>query len=223
MKITALTAFLFCAAFAANRARALPVYTVDEVIYNMEKAERNLQTVKFRFEQDVDFADVKKDIHVKGEAIFSKPKKFHIEKTGPAQQITVSDGQTLWTYSPAHNQVWQSKVKDGGFGPLFPKGLAPVNDLVGELKKNFKLALSTTIETAEGPEIWLEATPKEAPQEYTLKLNVSPDSWFPTKLVYHSDSARVVTKLINVEFNPALPKNVFRFVPPKGVDVIPLQ
>lgn len=199
-------------------APALSAYELPDVISRMENAEKSFRAIAFSFDQDIRFTAMDATSTVKGRALFAAPDRMRIEKLSPENQLTVSNGKTMWVYNPAFKQVWKGNVKSWVDTSAVPQGLVPVGGYMSDLTKRFDLKLS---EAESG--VRLEARPKDASLGYALELFVSTTSWIPWKTVYRSDSAVVVTRLSDVAFDPVAGPGQFQFKAPAGVDVIPLN
>ena len=195
--------------------------SLEQVLLNMENQNKTMQNIKFEFRQEIQFVNASDISEVTGLAIFQKPGQMNIQKNKPQEQLTVSNGKKMWIYTPAYNQVWEGSATRGLGTSFLPKGLVPLDDFVLELRKDFNVRFSQT-EKSSGELLWLVAEPKDASSGYRIDLCISTQTWLPTKTVFHSDSARILTELLNTQVNLAIPGSTFRFVPPKGADVIPI-
>lgn len=195
--------------------------TLDNVLDEMQVKGRAIRNIQFGFEQQVRFTEMSETTTVQGEAAFSKPGKLHIHKKFPDEQITVSNGEKIWIYTPSFNQVWEGPMKNWVGATLLPKGIIPLDNFADDLRKNFHLRLKE--QPVSGVGLWLSATPKDETLDYNLELQISTTSWLPVKTIYRSESAEIVTNLTEAKVNAALPEQMFWFQAPKDADVIPLN
>ncbi len=201
-------------AFAGMTSPSLP-----DVLSHLESKEKSIHSIQFQFEQDILFSQTGQSAHVEADAFFGKNGRLRVQKRQPDQQVTVSDGKTVWVYNPGPNQVWQGAAKNWLKAGWMPKGLVPLNGYVAELKKNFSLAVSAS----DTGTVTLDATPLDLRLGYKLQFVFSTQTWLPTKTIYVSDSARITTSLSNVTINPVDVARQFQFPIPKGATVIPLN
>lgn len=201
---------------------ALAAYDLPNVLAELEKKEKAVQVIKFDFKQEIFFTQMNSRSEVSGGAIFDNTGKFSIEKMSPDKQKTVSNGKKVWVYNPAYNQVWEGTASRWLNSSTIPKGLLPVGKYVSELRQNFILELIETTGVT-GSAVGIHASPKHKALNYSMDIFVSTNSWLPLETVYQSDSAKVVTRLINTEVNPEISQSTFHFVAPRGADVIPLN
>lgn len=195
-------------------------YSVEQVLAHMEDREKSLKSLRVTFEQQVIFEQTNLKETVQGEAIFAKPQKIKIHKHVPQEQLTVSNGQKMWVYTPEYKQAWVGKVKDMSNKNVLPQGLFPLNNFVADLKKTFAISMQDDYETGL---ILLNADPLDPKVGYKLEISISPDTWLPVKTIFMSESATITTTLSQVELD--LPQSVlnFQFSPPKGTDIIEIN
>ena len=194
-------------------------YELPDVVKKMEGAEASFKSIGFSFSQEVRFTEMEGKNTVNGTALFAQPNLMRIEKLTPERQLTVSNGKTMWVHNPAFKQVWQGSWKNWVDSSAVPQGLVPISGYMADLKKRFDLAV---LPTRDGS-VRLQAKPKEASVGYELEFTVSTETWIPSRTVYRSESAVVVTDLTDVVFNPAAGADKFTFKAPAGTDVIPLN
>ncbi|MBI3141044.1 MAG: outer membrane lipoprotein chaperone LolA [Rhodocyclales bacterium] len=146
-----------------------------------------------------------------GTMMFARPGKFRWVYDKPYYQLIVGDGEKLWIYDRDLNQVTAKKLSAA-------LGTSPAALLAGDnaLEKNFTLREGGESEGIE----WVEAQPKAADASFeSLRIGFAGDVLRAMEL---RDNFGQTTTLVFSQFerNPALPASLFRFVPPKGADVI---
>ncbi len=204
--------------FAVSTLRAS--YDINTIMIELENREKTLNTVQFDFKQEINFIQMNNKTTVVGEALFGKAGKLRITKSSPDNQVTVSDGKKVWVYNPKARQVWEGSSKKWLESGVMPKGMVPLSNYVGDLRKNFDLSL---VESDVSNEVRILAEPKKKGLDYKIELTVSTELWLPIKTFYSSGSAEVRTLLSKHQINPSTPESVFRFSVPKGTDVIPFN
>jgi outer membrane lipoprotein carrier protein len=167
--------------------------------------------VKARFAQMVLDKNMKLLQQATGTMQFSRPGKFRWEYTKPYEQTIVGDGVKLWIYDKDLNQVTVRKL-DGAIGSSPAALLAGSN----EIEKNFTL---TNIGNQEGLD-WLEARPKAQDTAFErIRLGFSKAGLEAMELRDQFGQITVI-KFADVERNPRIAPEVFKFAPPKGADLI---
>ncbi len=169
------------------------------------------QTVKARFAQMVLDKNLKPLQQAQGVMQFSRPGKFRWDYVKPYEQTIVGDGERLWIYDKDLNQVTVRKL-DRALGASPAALLAGSNDL----ERDYTL----TNRGVEKGLDWLEAVPKSRDSVFErVRMGFGKSGLEAMELRDQFGQITVIT-FADVERNPRLAADVFRFTPPKGVDVI---
>lgn len=169
------------------------------------------QTVKARFAQMVLDKNLKPLQQAQGVMQFSRPGKFRWDYLKPYEQTIVGDGTRLWIYDKDLNQVTVRKL-DLALGASPAALLAGSNDL----ERDYKL---TNLGVEKGLD-WLEALPKNRDSMFeSVRMGFGKSGLEAMELRDQFGQVTVIT-FADVERNPRLGADVFRFTPPKGADVI---
>ncbi len=168
-------------------------------------------TGKARFAQIIVDKNLKQLQQATGTMQFARPGKFRWEYEKPYEQLIVGDGSRLWVYDKDLNQVSVRKL-DQALGDSPAALLAGSN----EIEKIYSLA---NLGNQEGLD-WLEAVPKSKENAFErIRLGFSQSGLEAMELRDQFGQVTVI-KFAAVERNPKLAPELFRFVPPKGADVI---
>ena len=168
-------------------------------------------SAKARFAQMVLDKNLKMLQQATGTMQFSRPGKFRWEYNKPYEQIIVGDGSRLWIYDKDLNQVTVRKL-DRALGSSPAALLAGSN----EIEKNYTLA---GIGSQEGLD-WLEAVPRIKDNAFErIRLGFGKTGLEAMELRDQFGQVTVI-KFADLERNPKLSPEAFRFTPPKGADVI---
>lgn len=169
------------------------------------------QTVKARFAQMVLDKNLKPLQQAQGVMQFSRPGKFRWDYLKPYEQTIVGDGTRLWIYDKDLNQVTVRKL-DLALGASPAALLAGSNDL----ERDYRL---TNLGMEKGLD-WLEALPKNRDSMFErVRMGFGKSGLEAMELRDQFGQMTVIT-FADVERNPRLGADVFRFTPPKGADVI---
>jgi outer membrane lipoprotein carrier protein len=169
------------------------------------------QTVKARFAQMVLDKNLKPLQQVQGVMQFSRPGKFRWDYLKPYEQTIVGDGTRLWIYDKDLNQVTVRKL-DRALGASPAALLSGSNDL----ERDYTLT-NTGVEKGLD---WLEAVPKSRDSVFErVRMGFGKSGLEAMELRDQFGQITVIT-FADVERNPRLAAEVFRFTPPKGADVI---
>ncbi|HSE93453.1 MAG TPA: outer membrane lipoprotein carrier protein LolA, partial [Methylomirabilota bacterium] len=147
--------------------------------------------------------------------------KLRWEFAEPAKQEIVSDGATLWVYTPSLNQVNTGPAPEALAGPAgsFLAGL-------GRLREHFNVRFLNPAQPVDGDgHVVLDLTPKRPlPTMARLILAVDPKSWEVRRAVVHDQFENTVTmRFTQMALNTGLADRLFTFVPPPGVATVPLR
>ncbi len=169
------------------------------------------QTVKARFAQMVLDKNMKTLQQAQGVMQFSRPGKFRWDYEKPYEQAIVGDGTRLWIYDKDLNQVTVRKL-DRALGASPAALLSGSNDL----ERDYNL---TDAGVKNGLE-WLEAVPKNRETVFErVRMGFGKSGLEAMELRDQFGQMTVIT-FADVERNPRIPAEVFRFTPPAGADVI---
>ena len=173
---------------------------------------RDTRTVRAIFSQTV--LDRNMQIVQKGGGTmqFERPGKFRWVYEKPYSQLIVGDGTKVWFYDQDLNQVTVRKL-DVAIGSSPAALLAGSNDI----ENSFDLAEAGS---AGGTE-WLEARPraKESTFEW-VRLGFSMEGTLKTMELHDNFGQTTVLAFSQLEKNPKLAPDLFKFIPPRGADVI---
>ena len=169
------------------------------------------KSLKAHFSQTVLDRKGRKTQEASGELYFSRPGKFRWVYRKPYSQLLVGDGNKLWIYDQDLDQVTVRKL-DKALGDSPAALLAGDNDI----EKLFNLK---EVAAKDGLE-WIEATPKGKDSGFErVRMGFRDDDLQAMELKDNFGQTTLL-RFSHVERNPALPKNLFHFDPPKGADVI---
>ena len=169
------------------------------------------QSARAVFEQKVFDRSGKLVQESKGTLAFSRPGKFRWAYEKPYEQLIVGDGTRVWVYDPDLQQVTVKRISQ--VMTSTPAALLAGNN---EAMRAFQL---TDQGTRQGLE-WLEAIPKDKEGGFERVLLGFGFSGLEVMELSDSFGQKTVLRLTSFERNPGLDPALFRFVPPKGADVI---
>lgn len=189
----------------------LPVSAFAATVETLKGYLGQTTTAKGRFAQMVLDKNLKLLQEATGTMQFSRPGKFRWEYLKPYEQTIVGDGARLWIHDKDLNQVTVRKL-DRALGASPAALLAGSN----EIEKNFTL---TGLGNQEGLD-WLEAVPKARDTAFErIRLGFNKSSLETMELRDQFGQVTVI-RFADVERNPRIAPETFRFAPPKGADVI---
>jgi outer membrane lipoprotein carrier protein len=173
---------------------------------------RGARTGRAQFTQIATSPDGAKKKTSSGSFEFARPNRFRFDYAKPFEQLIVCDGQRVWLYD-ADLQQASVRTMDKALGATPAALLAG-----GALDNDFELH---ALPAAQGLE-WVLATPREkndAANLQSLKVGFKGRTLAAVELV-DGFGQRSQLNFGDMATNVALDGDRFRFVPPKGVDVL---
>lgn len=143
---------------------------------------------------------------------FVRPGKFRWVYQKPYEQIIVGDGEKFWLYDIDLNQVTVKKL-DAAIGSSPAALLSGSN----EIERSFDLKESGSQDGLD----WLQAVPKGQESSFA-KILMAFGAQSELAIMELSDAFgnKTVLRFSDLKRNPQLPPSLFKFVPPKGADVL---
>jgi outer membrane lipoprotein carrier protein len=172
---------------------------------------KDTRTLSGQFSQIVYDRNARKTQESVGELYFSRPGKFRWVYRKPYEQLLVGDGKKIWIYDADLEQV-TIKDMDQSIGESPAALLAGSNDI----NKHFNLkdgGLKDGIE-------WLEATPKRDEGTFEMVRLGFRGNLLVAMELKDNFGQRTVLKFSNIKNNPPIGGDLFKFNPPKGVDIL---
>ena len=190
-------------AFAAAAAQADAVDTLRGFV-------RDVKTGQAAFTQTVTSPDGAKKKSSSGSFEFERPNRFRFAYTKPFEQLIVADGQKVWIHDPDLNQVSSRKLGDA-------IGSTPAALLTGgSLEKDFELVAEPSKDGLD----WVAATPKAKEGSFqSLRVGFRGKELAAIEIT-DSFGQRSSLQFSRWSANPVLAAETFRFVAPRGADVI---
>ena len=194
---------------------------LDDAIRSLEAAYGKVNDLKAEFDQTAFNKSLNQSIPAKGTVYLKKGGKLRWVFADPTPQEIVSDGKTLWVYTPALAQVNVGPAPEALAGPAgsFLAGL-------GRVREHFGVRFLNPAEPRDRDgNVVLDLTPKQPlPTMNRLILALDPKAWEVRRAVVYDQFENTVTmNFRKTTLNSGLADTVFNFVPPKGVATVPLR
>ena len=195
---------------------------LDQVVAGLEATYGKFSDLRAEFSQVAHNKSLGQDIKAEGVVYLKKGGKMRWDYKRPTPQQIISDGASLWVYTPELNQVNTGSAPKALAGPAgsFLAGLGKVRD---QFKVVRFLNPATKVDAAGRPV--LDLTPKSpSPMLTRLVLTVDPKDYVVRQAVIYDQFQNTVTMAFSkVTLNAGLKDELFTFTPPKGVSVVPLE
>lgn len=172
---------------------------------------REVKTGRAAFTQTVSSPDGAKKKTSSGRFEFARPDRFRFVYNKPFEQQIVADGRKVWLYDVDLNQVSVRAMSQA-------LGATPAALLAGAaMDKDFELSAAPAKDGLD----WVQAVPrvKEGASVQQLRIGFRAKTLAALEIV-DVFGQRSLLRFSAVEANARLDDDAFRFVPPKGADVI---
>jgi outer membrane lipoprotein carrier protein len=194
---------------------------LEDTVRGIEGAYGKMTDLKAEFTQTAFNKSLNQTIPASGAVYLKKGGKVRWEYAEPTPQQIVSDGKTIWIYTPTLNQVNTGPAPEALAGPAgsFLSGL-------GKLREHFGVRfLNPAQPKDDAGNVVLDLTPKQPlPTLNRLVLSFDPNGWQIRKAVVYDQFENTVTmKFVKLAINSGLDDKLFAFVAPKGVATVPLK
>ena len=148
-----------------------------------------------------------------GEFTLKKPNLFRWHTQPPLEQTIVGDGAHIWVYDPDLLQVTKKpdSVSQGNSAPALI-----LNGQVDKLKQRFTI----TTETLANEQNLFVLTPKSSDSNFSRIRLLFNDDYIGELLLEDNLGQRTLMQFSNVEINPSVEADLFKFTVPQGADVI---
>ena len=202
-------------------ARSAEAQSLEEAIRGLETAYGRMNDLKAEFAQSSFNKSLNQTIPAQGVVSLKRGGKLRWEYSEPTKQEIVSDGKTLWVYTPSLNQVNTGPAPEALAGPAgsFLAGL-------GKVREHFIVRSLNPASPRDGDgNVVLDLTPKQPlPTLSRLILSLDPRQWEVKKaMVYDQFENTVAMRFTKVQLNAGLPDKLFTFAPPPNTAVVPLR
>lgn len=171
---------------------------------------REVRSARAAFTQTVTSPDGAKTKVSSGQFEFARPNRFRFVYAKPFEQQIVADGQKVWLYDVDLNQVTVRPIGQA-------LGATPAALLAGaSLDKEFELS---ALPPKDGLD-WAQALPRGREGSIqAIRVGFSGSTLAALEIV-DAFGQRSLLRFTALQANPKITDDAFRFVPPKGVDLI---
>jgi len=201
-----------CSIFILLFSGLMPVLVDAAAIDSLKTFIQETRTVRANFSQTLYDKNARTIQESKGTMQFERPEKFRWSYEKPYEQLIVGDGTQVWFYDHDLNQVTvrQFNIAIGSSPAALLAGNSAIED-------NFvltELGLQNQIE-------WLEAIPKSKESAFEfIQMGFSPEGTLKIMALRDSFGQTTLLTFSDLDKNPNLPADLFKFTPPENADVI---
>ncbi len=182
-----------------------------DAVDTLREFAREVKTGRAAFTQTVSSPDGARKKTSSGQFEFARPDRFRFEYRKPFEQQIVADGRKVWLYDVDLNQVTVRAMSQA-------LGATPAALLAGAaMDKDFELSAAPSQDGLD----WVLARPKvkEGATVQSLRIGFRAKTLAALEII-DVFGQRSLLSFSAVEANPHLAADTFRFIAPKGADVI---
>jgi outer membrane lipoprotein carrier protein len=208
---------LTCAPLVARAASADPEpATTQELIQAVESTYQGVESLQADFVQVTRSATLGEEQRQKGRVVLKRPRKMRWDFTSPNSKLFVTDGSTMWIWSPADNQVIVYK----DLSQAAPGVAGLLSDLNG-IDEKFQVQVIDGTTDPNARSYTIELRPREQAGFKVLRLSVSKKKYVVERVVI-TDQFDNITDLSfsQVKLNQRISDGDFSFSVPAGAEVI---
>jgi chaperone LolA len=219
-------AWMLCAVplltFHASRltpAASAAAPSVDEVVDKLQATCARTQDLSAQFKQIVAYRSLGTEQQGSGLFLLKRPGKILWKYEKPEARLFVTDGKTLWDYSPIDKQVRVQEVSEAFASRV------PLSFLAGDcqLRREFAVSAVETAATRDATSFMiLDLRPKHPEggiARMLLEVNLQTYTVERTT-VFDAAGNTTVIALTGLKLNSGLSDQQFQFTPPAGVTVV---
>ena len=191
---------------------ALPLNAHAGAVDKLKNFIADTQSAQADFTQEVLDKNGKRLQYASGTMQFERPGKFRWVYLKPYEQLIVGDGQKFWLHDVELNQVTVKKM-DAALGSSPAALLSGSN----EIERGFTIKDDGRQDSLE----WLQALPKSKDTSFEkIRMAFNAQAELVIMELYDAFGHTTELRFSNMQRNPKLSPQLFKFVPPKGADVL---
>ena len=211
MRNTKYFIFLFISSFCAGRAQS--TLTAMDVVGKVQFVYSSLTDASAEFTQTVKFKYTKNEQRFAGTVQMKKGNRYRVASP---QQTLVTDGKTVWVYSPVNKQVVIDAYKENA------QTFSPEKFIFG-LPKNYSAVF---VGDRTGDVVVLKLAPRAGTNAFikSLKVWIAEADWAVQRIEFvDGNETQTIYTVRNFRKNPGLADAVFIMEPPQDVEVVDLR
>lgn len=189
--------------------------TAQEILEKVKKKYDSINDAELKFSQRLTFELSKQEQAAEGTLSIKKQNKYRFET---ANRLVVTDGVTVWSYSPLNKQVVIDKFK------LDERTLTPEKVLTAAPKDYYASAVGTE-KIGKTETRMLKLVPKDEDSIVrTMKMWVDETTWLIKRVeIVDIDGKHTTYTVHDIKINVGIPDSRFTYEIPAGVEAVDLR
>ena len=193
---------------------------LQTVIEGIKSTYEKINDFHAEFEQEAEIKVLEKVQKANGEVWFKKTGMMRWNYHRPHKDEIVSDGEFMWHYDKARNQVMESSLS----GLTADNNSTTLLSGLDNIDKLFNYQFTTPNNPSDDMNNYLiDLTPKnrEGEQFYKVTISVNSKSYLVNKFhIYDLFGNKTTINLKSLEINKNIPSSKFKFKKPEGAELI---
>ena len=213
--LTLLITLLFCSvASAITSGMNQTVHTSEKLALKVEEKYKSIKDLSMNFTKTLKSEIFETQKKTKGKMYLKNPDKFRIETK---DEVIVTDGKFLWTYSEQNEQVIKSRLDRS-------KNIFKPNQYLSNFRKEYKAKLTGEEKIDKTKCYKLVLTPKKEELFITkMIIWIDKKSLLAKKLEYQDSNDNQITLVFDhIKINKGIKDSKFVFKAPEGVEELDL-
>ena len=192
---------------------------LDELVQRLQSAHRRLDTLQAEFTQSLHSLALAAPQRESGTLYLRRPAQVRWEYREPEEKLALVDGERTWLYVPAEAQVFVGSLAELERGGVLGLLLGEVLDVRNEFRVE-----PVVDESGKPLDDALALLPRQPSEEFErVEVTLGSDG-LPRHIVVHGVLGDVMEyRLRKVRTGMLLDDALFRFHPPEGVEVVPVE
>lgn len=188
--------------------------TVEEISQKVDAAQSGVKDAQMDLKMEMKDALSGSTQQIKGQVKIKNPDKVFVHYSEPIAQDLYVSGPLAQMYQPSQKMVYRQKSPG-------KEAETPLYVGVGrELKRYMKVSQVTILEDSDQQVRLLFKAKSDDAGFDEMKVTIRKSDWWPTRMEVTTPSATTRAEFSQFHFNQGLKDGLFRFTPPKGVEVV---
>lgn len=207
--------FIIILLFLRNLLLAFPGESAESIIKKVQGNFKKIDRIKLNFRQTFKWKLTGSEQRIDGVIYLKGMSNFRIETE---DQIIISNGSLLWTYSIPNQQVIMDNVRRSS------ETLLP-SDFLFQFPEDYNAFILLINEDEGKREYVLKLTPKSGDKFIkSIKIWIDGSSWIPGRLEYTDINGNdTIYDILRIELDPSFDGSIFTFSPPEGIEIIDIR
>lgn len=191
---------------------------LDDILLKMEAADKKVDTAEITYVQEIFYSATKEKQTITGNLKYKKPGSIVIEQKTPQKQMIYIDGKKVTVYTPENSQAVVDNWKDMVNGDFTASSMVNFAGNWKTIRKDNEINYA-----GEDDNNYIINISPLCKNEWNMQLHVDKNTFLAKKAVVTAAGLMANVDISQYKVNPGFKKDVFKFTPPAGVEIIELN